>query len=138
MSAIKIVIIDDHKMVREGLKQLLEFDGDIEVVAEAGNGEEGLKHIIELLNEYRENYLIGGEHYLWYNIIQLLPSSYNQRATVQLNYEVLANIYKWRENHKLDEWQDFCKWIETLPYSELITGIEVKNDKLVCDDTSAV
>ena len=91
-----------------------------------------------MLNEYRENYLIGGEKYIWYNIIQLLPSSYNQRATVQLNYEVLANIYKWRKDHKLDEWRDFCKWIETLPYSELITGIEVKNDKFVCDDTSTM
>lgn len=58
----------------------------------------------------------------WWQLIQLLPSSYNQRRTVMLNYEVLANIYKSRRNHKLDEWRDFCKWIETLPYSELITG----------------
>ena len=58
----------------------------------------------------------------WWQMIQLLPSSYNQRRTIKLNYEVLANIYKSRRNHKLDEWQDFCKWIESLPYSELITG----------------
>ena len=57
----------------------------------------------------------------WWQMIQLLPSSYNQKRTVMLNYEVLANIYKSRKNHKLDEWVDFCKWIETLPYSELIT-----------------
>ena len=55
-------------------------------------------------------------------MIQLLPSSYNQTRNVMLNYEVLANIYKSRKNHKLDEWRDFCKWIESLPYSELIVG----------------
>lgn len=58
----------------------------------------------------------------WWQLIQLLPSSYNQRRTIMLNYEVLANIYKSRKDHRLDEWRDFCKWIETLPYSELITG----------------
>ena len=57
----------------------------------------------------------------WYNMIQLLPSSYNQRATIHLNYAVLRNMYHSRKNHKLDEWREFCKWIETLPYSELIT-----------------
>ena len=60
----------------------------------------------------------------WYQMIQLLPSSYNQKRTVMLNYEVLANIYKSRKNHKLNEWHDFCDWIEELPYSELITGKE--------------
>lgn len=64
---------------------------------------------------------------LWWNMIQLLPSSYNQRRTVQLSYEVLVGIYRWRKNHKLDEWCDFCTWIETLPYSEIITG-EVSSD----------
>lgn len=59
---------------------------------------------------------------LWWQMIQLLPSSYNQKRTVMLNYEVLANIYKSRRNHKLDEWHTFCDWIEGLPYSELITG----------------
>lgn len=58
----------------------------------------------------------------WYQMIQLLPSSYNQTRNVMLNYEVLANIYRQRKNHKLDEWREFCKWIETLPYSELIIG----------------
>lgn len=58
----------------------------------------------------------------WYNMIQLLPSSYNQRRTVQLNYQVLKNMYHVRKAHKLDEWRVFCKWIESLPHSELITG----------------
>ena len=58
----------------------------------------------------------------WWQMIQLLPSSYNQKRTVQLNYEVLAGIYEYRKNHKLDEWREFCKWIEELPYSEIITG----------------
>ena len=61
---------------------------------------------------------------IWWQMIQLLPSSYNQKRTVMLNYEVLANIYKSRKDHKLDEWREFCKWIESLPYSELITGKE--------------
>lgn len=59
---------------------------------------------------------------LWWQIIQFLPSSYNQRATVQMNYAVLRNMYHARKNHPLDEWREFCKWIESLPYSELITG----------------
>ena len=58
---------------------------------------------------------------LWYNLIQLLPSSYNQTRNAMMNYEVLANIYKSRKDHKLDEWREFCQWIEELPYSELIT-----------------
>lgn len=65
---------------------------------------------------------------VWYQMIQLLPSSYNQRRTVMLNYEVLANMYKSRKAHKLQEWRDLCEWIKTLPYSEIITG-EVKEDE---------
>ena len=93
-----------------------------------------LKEIIDLLNKYREDYLnpeagkIGVKKDYWWQMIQLLPSSYNQRRTVMLNYEVLANIYKSREGHKLDEWNSFCDWIESLPYSELITGKEKKAD----------
>lgn len=64
----------------------------------------------------------------WWQMIQLLPSSYNQKRTVMLNYEVLANMYKSRRNHKLDEWHTFCDWIESLPYSELITGKVKEND----------
>ena len=60
----------------------------------------------------------------WWQMIQLLPSSYNQTRNVMLNYEVLANMYHSRKNHKLNEWRDFCAWIEALPYSELICGPE--------------
>lgn len=86
----------------------------------------GLEPIIDLLNQNRELYLqwigVGEEKkILWWQMIQLLPTSYNQRRTVMLNYEVLANIYKSRRNHKLDEWHTFCDWVESLPYSELIT-----------------
>ena len=81
-----------------------------------------------VLNHFRDLYLKTKDKKYWWQMIQLLPSSYNQRRTVMLNYEVLANIYKSRRNHKLDEWHTFCDWIEELPYSELITGYE-KNEK---------
>lgn len=81
-----------------------------------------LNMTIDALNAAREKYLETKVKDYWWQMIQLLPSSYNQRRTVMLNYEVLTNIYKSRKNHKLDEWIDFCKWIENLPYSELITG----------------
>lgn len=81
-----------------------------------------MEWIIEVLNNYRDLYLETKDKKYWYEMIQLLPSSYNQRRTYLLNYEVLANIYKSRRNHRLDEWVDFCAWIKTLPYSELITG----------------
>lgn len=91
-----------------------------------------LKHVITALNYYREYYLSMIEQKvpgadkrakeLWWQMIQLLPSSYNQKRTVMLNYEVLANIYKSRKDHKLDEWHTLCDWIESLPYSELITA----------------
>lgn len=77
---------------------------------------------IECLNSYRELYLQTKDKKYWWQMIQLLPSSYNQKRTVMLNYEVLANIYKSRRNHKLDEWHTFCNWIKSLPYSGLITG----------------
>ena len=100
-------------------------------------------HLIEtikILNVWRDIYLNGGEvdnldgtscnvyektnKDVWRQMIQLLPSSYNQKRTVMLNYEVLANIYDSRKDHKLDEWHTFCHWIDELPYSELITGYE--------------
>lgn len=96
-----------------------------------------LGHTIDDLNQSRRVYLYGGElcdrhgnwtHFepkdkrVWWQMIQLLPSSYNQKRTVMLNYEVLANIYKSRKNHKLDEWRDFCDWICGLTYGMLITG----------------
>ena len=86
-----------------------------------GNPYDILNSIIECLNYAREYYLETKDKKCWWQMIQLLPSSYNQRSTVQLNYAVLRNIYHSRKAHKLDEWRDFCKWIESLPYSELIT-----------------
>lgn len=71
--------------------------------------------------ELRQAFIKTGDKRYWRMLIQLLPESYNQRATLMLNYEVLSNIYHQRKNHKLDEWREFCQWIKTLPYSELIT-----------------
>ena len=89
---------------------------------------DGLKVIIGILNANREAYLEAKNKDYWWQLIQLLPSSYNQRRTVMLNYEVLANIYKSRRNHKLDEWHVFCEWIENLPYSEFIIGEKVESE----------
>ena len=83
-----------------------------------------LNLLIDTLNQCRKRYLETKAKSDWWQMIQLLPSSYNQRRTVMLNYEVLANMYKSRRHHKLDEWHTFCDWIENLPYSELITGKE--------------
>lgn len=80
------------------------------------------RDIIDCLNFFRGLYIQNNDKSDWWQMIQLLPSSYNQTRNVMLNYEVLANIYKSRKDHKLDEWREFCRWIETLPYSELITG----------------
>ena len=79
-----------------------------------------MKTTCDLLNQYREKYLKTKDKKYWWQMFQLLPSSYNQTRNVMMNYEVLTNIYKSRKDHKLDEWRDFCKWIETIPYSELI------------------
>lgn len=81
-----------------------------------------LNDIITILNACRNKFIETKDKKYWWQMIQLLPTSYNQRRTVMLNYEVLANIYEARKNHKLDEWRSFCGWIECLPYSELITG----------------
>lgn len=97
-----------------------------------------LEETIKALNDYRKLYIeynaddfeIEGcpsKKDIWWQMIQLLPSSYNQTRNVMMNYEVLANIYKSRRGHKLDEWVDFCKWIESLPYSELIAGKTKEN-----------
>ena len=85
---------------------------------------QALATTIECLNSYRDLYLQTKDKKYWWQMIQLLPTSYNQKRTVMLNYEVLANIYKSRRNHKLDEWHTFCDWVSELPYSELITGKE--------------
>lgn len=81
-----------------------------------------LNDTIQYLNAVREAFIETKDKHYWWQMIQLLPSSYNQRRTVQLNYAVLKNIYHARRNHKLDEWILFCGWIERLPYAELITG----------------
>lgn len=80
-----------------------------------------IDYIIPVLNVCREKFLETKDKKYWWQMIQLLPSSYNQKRTVQLNYEVLAGIFPKRKNHKLDEWHEFCDWIKSLPYSEVIT-----------------
>ena len=100
-----------------------------------------LNDIIEELNQWRDYYIYYKKKpyrnqkahdknlkLIWWQMIQLLPSSYNQRRTIMCNYEVLANIYKSRKDHKLDEWRTLCSWIESLPYSELITEFHIKED----------
>ena len=82
-----------------------------------------LNDVIKTLNYYRDFANLPNAKFQWWQMIQLLPSSYNQRATVQLNYEVLRNMYHARKNHKLDEWREFCKELQKLPYSDLITSI---------------
>mgnify|MGYP005765415755 CR=1 FL=1 len=86
-----------------------------------GFWETPLRESIGRRNKTREMFLESKDKELWYRMIQLLPSSYNQKRTVMLNYEVLSGIYIYRKNHKLDEWREFCQWIEQLPYSEIIT-----------------
>lgn len=80
-----------------------------------------LEHTIDMLNACRSDFIFTKDKKYWWQMIQLLPSSYNQKRTVMLNYAVLRNMYHSRKNHKLDEWHTFCEWIESLPYSELIT-----------------
>lgn len=102
----------------EHLKTIARFDDD----GETHQPYMLIKSVIDCLNACRKTYLETKSKTDWWQMIQLLPSSYNQTRNIMMNYEVLANIYKSRKDHKLDEWREFCKWIETLPYSELITG----------------
>ena len=88
-----------------------------------------LQNTIDELNDCRDLYLKTKDKAYWWQLIQLLPSSYNQIRNVMLNYEVLANIYRQQESYKLDEWRAVCKWIESLPYSELITGEDSNNER---------
>lgn len=83
-----------------------------------------MKEMIKCLNACRKTFMKTKNKTDWWQLVQLLPSSYNQKRTVMLNYEVLASMYHQRKNHKLDEWKTFCEWIKTLPCSELITGEE--------------
>lgn len=86
-----------------------------------------LQAYIDTINADREVFIATKDKDAWYQMIQMLPSSYNQKRTVELNYEVLNNIYHSRLNHKLDEWHTFCDWVESLPYSWIITGKENEN-----------
>ena len=92
-----------------------------------------LRHTIDGLNFYRQRYLDTKDKKYWWQMIQLLPSSYNQKRTLLVNYEVLANLYHQRKGHKLDEWQTFCEWIKGLPMSEIITGEETDIDSETVD-----
>lgn len=92
------------------------------------SSEDILDFTIQALNHYREKFLETKDKKYWWQMIQLLPSSYNQTRNAMMNYETLANIYKSRRLHKLDEWIEFCKWIETLPYSDLITNNKNQGD----------
>lgn len=93
-----------------------------------GNSVTCLQDVIDMLNANRKGFIITRDKQFFDEMIQLLPTSYNQKRTVMLNYEVLCNIYKNRKNHKLDEWRELCHWIESLPYSQLITGKEGEAD----------
>lgn len=84
-----------------------------------------LESLIKMLNSDRKLFVEDGDKGSWWQMIQLLPSSYNQRRTIMMNYEVLTAMYRDRHGHKLDEWREFCAWIETLPYSWAIIGQEV-------------
>lgn len=86
-----------------------------------------LEYVISVINYHRKKYIETKDKQYWWQMIQLLPSSYNQKRTVQLNYEVLVGIYRDRKNHKLDEWHTLCDWIKSLPHSELIT-MEEQNE----------
>lgn len=99
-----------------------------EVPEPSGVAQTIIDHTLTVLNYFRRRYLETKDKRFWWGMIQALPSSYNQRRTVMLSYEVLVNIYRWRRDHKLDEWHTFCDWIESLPYSDIITG-EVQNEK---------
>lgn len=96
---------------------------------------EWLEYLIHHLNRDRRRFIETKDKKYWWQMIQLLPSSYNQTRNIMLNYEVLANIYHSRKNHKLDEWRDFCKWIEEkVPYSWLITEIDKEGYKIIADN----
>ena len=107
--------IDDNQLM-DDLEQLGE-----DVLGILNTPVEDLQYTIGKLNAYRKLFLKTKNKIWWWQMIQLLPSSYNQKRTVMLNYEVLSNIYQYRREHKLDEWREFCQWIKKLPYSEIIT-----------------
>lgn len=97
------------------------------------NAEDILDFTIEALNHYRKLYLETKDKKYWNIMIQLLPSSFNQMRTIDLDYETLFNIYHQRKNHKLNEWREFCDWITTLPYMKEFLGLEETNDSREAD-----
>lgn len=109
-------------------KEFEELDFSFENLSSELNALDLGQTIIKTLNQLRDAYISTKDKHYWYQMIQLLPSSYNQKRTVMMNYEVLANIYKARKNHKLDEWKDFCYLVEALPYSELFTQLDNDHD----------
>lgn len=111
----------EHLIARE--KPLIEYTDGADAV-ELPNAIWLIHRTIQTLNQYRNLYLQTKDKKYWWQMIQLLPSSYNQKRTVMLNYEVLANIYKSRKGHRLDEWKMFLDFVDTLPYCELITGVK--------------
>ena len=113
------------KMHKIHVKEFTEEDFEHTGIDECGDfAKTVFKAVVEQCEVLRKKFNVTQEKKYWRALIELLPEGYRMRATVMLNCEVLANIYKSRKNHKLDEWRDFCKWIESLPYSELITGEE--------------
>ena len=121
----KLIDIWDFEPEVRDLAPVVEADVKTDVSCHYVYGPDNILTLtVNMLNKLRELYLKTKDKTYWYTMIQLLPTSYNQRRTVQLNYEVLANMYKSRKGHRLDEWNSLCSWIETLPYHELITGGE--------------
>lgn len=113
------------KMHKIHVKEFAANDFSIEGIAECGG--RTTEVFVAVLNELERLRILFNETHdkkYWRALIELLPHGYNMKATIMLNYEVLSQMYYWRRNHKLDEWHTFCDWIETLPYSELITGVQ--------------
>ena len=113
-----------HEHLFDGIIQVEDPDNPMEFHE---NSTTCLEYVISVINYYRKKYIETKDKRYWWQMIQLLPSSYNQKRTVQLNYEVLVGIYRDRKNHKLDEWHTLCDWIKNLPHSELIT-MEEQNE----------
>ena len=113
------------KMHKIHVKEFTEDDFEHKGIDECGDFTKNVfKAVVEQCEVLRQKFNVTQDKKYWRALIELLPEGYRMRATVMLNYEVLANIYKSRRGHKLTEWRDFCKWVESLPYSELITGEE--------------
>ena len=111
------------KMHKIHVKEFAEDDFEHKGIDECGDFTKNVfKVVVEQCEVLRQKFNVTQDKKYWRALIELLPEGYRMRATVMLNYEVLANIYKSRKNHRLDEWVEFCKWIESLPYSELIIG----------------